>query len=146
MSNYEHTMKEILENIRTHRKIAGWSQGLMADKLGVSRPFYNQAEKGKRVISLRRLIQISNLFGVTLDKLTKPRTIIVEDPTEQPPSPPQTTDEVIAQILGRAKKDTPDEDEPKRKRSYTEAKPRHHHSSVRRTEHSSWTYNPSVAP
>ena len=163
--SYDDKMKAVTDNIRKQREKRGLSQGKMAELLGVSRPFYCQVETGKRTISMRRLIQISEIFNVTLDVLTKPRTIVVKTPT---PTPERTAETIIAEMLDRGRKenqekdqdeeqdtdvhpndehpDDPDlEPEKSRPKGYSEAPPRRHHSSVRRTQHSSWTYHPGVA-
>jgi transcriptional regulator with XRE-family HTH domain len=72
----------IRQRIREVRKQKGMSQGKVAKAIGCSRPFFNQVEGGKRVLSLVRLIQIAHVLGVSLATLTRPRTIVEPDPTE----------------------------------------------------------------
>ena len=70
----------IRSRIREERKNQGISQGAMAEKLEVSRPYYCQLESGARQLSTRRLITIASALNVKLDKLCKPRrgTVVVE--------------------------------------------------------------------
>jgi len=169
--SYKQKIKELTDNIRKHRELLGYSQGKMAELLGVSRPFYCQVETGKRILSLKRLIQISDIFNVTLDVLTKPRTIIAPDPTDQSENQTDQSKNTLNEILNtnytygnrgfeadKTEKEPPDEQdrehretirrssngEDGKRKSYTEGPPRRHHSSVRRTKHSSWTYHPNV--
>ena len=167
--SYRHKMKELTDNIRKHRELLGYSQGKMAELLDVSRPFYCQVETGKRILSLKRLIQISDIFNVTLDVLTKPRTVVAPDPTDQSENQTDQSENTLNEILNtygnrgfeanKTKKEPPDEQDQEHRetianlphtgedgerKSYTESPPTRHHSSVRRTKHSSWTYHPNV--
>jgi transcriptional regulator with XRE-family HTH domain len=72
----------IRQRIREVRTQKGMSQGQVAKAIGCSRPFFNQVEGGKRVLSLVKLIQIAHVLGVSLATLTRPRTIVEPDPTE----------------------------------------------------------------
>ena len=123
----EDTIKEIRLNIRRMRTKKRVSQGEMSRLSGVSRPFYNQIESGKRKLSLTRLIQISNVLGVGLSALTKVATIVVDEPKEEYP-PPSLKPE--------------DTDEPRRK-GYTEESPRK--PTVRCSNHAMWTYHTDPA-
>ena len=155
--SYNHKMKELTDNIRKHRELVGYSQGKMADLLGVSRPFYCQVETGKRILSLKRLIQISDIFNVTLDVLTKPRTIVAPDPTDQSENQTAQSEKTLNEILNKPTKPEKEllnehretirrssDGEDGEKKSYTESPPTSYHPSVRRTKHSEWTYHPSV--
>ena len=117
--SYRHKMKDLTDNIRKHRELLGYSQGKMAELLDVSRPFYCQVETGKRILSLKRLIQISDIFNVTLDVLTKPRTIVAPDPTDQSENQTDQSENTLNEILNtygnrgfeanKTKKEPPDE-------------------------------------
>lgn len=72
----------IRQRIREVRTQKGMSQGEVAKAIGCSRPFFNQVEGGKRVLSLVKMIQIAHVLGVSLATLTRPRTIVAPDPTE----------------------------------------------------------------
>jgi transcriptional regulator with XRE-family HTH domain len=57
-----------------------YTQRQLAEKLGISKSYYNYFETGERIIPLNRLNEYCNLFHVTFDyvlgftdKLTKPR-------------------------------------------------------------------------
>ena len=97
--SYNHKIKELTDNIRKHRELLGYSQGKMAELLDVSRPFYCQVETGKRILSLKRLIQISDIFNVTLDVLTKPRTVVAPDPTDQSENQTDQSENTLNEIL-----------------------------------------------
>lgn len=50
----------------------------MAEKLGFSRQHYSRVENGKQDVSLRFLVKLCEVFGITLDKaeeLTKVESI-----------------------------------------------------------------------
>ena len=54
----------ISENIKTLRKQLGWSQELLAEKIGVSAPYITQIESGKRTPSLDIVEKMSLALGV----------------------------------------------------------------------------------
>ena len=63
-------MKEaIAQRIRDLRKAAGLSQQQVADALGVDRSAYTYFENGPVDVKLDRLIQLSDIFSVSLDQL-----------------------------------------------------------------------------
>ena len=53
------------------RKKAGWSQEELADKLGVSRQSVSKWEGAQSVPDMNKVLQLSDLFGVTTDYLLK---------------------------------------------------------------------------
>ena len=53
------------------RKQKGWSQEELAEKLDVSRQSVSKWESGTSVPDLTRILQMSELFGVTTDYLLK---------------------------------------------------------------------------
>ena len=58
---------KIIEN----RKKNGWSQEELADKLGVSRQSVSKWESAQSVPDMKRILQLSEVFGVTTDYLLK---------------------------------------------------------------------------
>ena len=53
------------------RKKAGWSQEELAEKLGVSRQSVSKWEGAQSIPDMNKILQLSNLFGVTTDYLLK---------------------------------------------------------------------------
>lgn len=60
---------QLHEKICLLRKIKGWSQEEMADKLQMSVHGYANIERGETDVQLSRLEQISQVFGVELQNL-----------------------------------------------------------------------------
>lgn len=65
--NYD--MKKSGERIRKLRIAQGLTQESIAAALNIDRSFYNRIETGKKGCSIDLLIQLSNLFHVSLDYL-----------------------------------------------------------------------------
>ncbi len=59
------------ENIARLRAQKGWSQGDLADALNVSRQSVSKWETDGSIPELDRLVQMSELFGITLDELVR---------------------------------------------------------------------------
>lgn len=62
-------MKSILVELRTKM---GWSQGDLAEQLGVSRQTVNALERGKYDPSLPLAFRISRTFGLPIEKIFDP--------------------------------------------------------------------------
>lgn len=79
------------ENIARLRAQKGWSQGDLADALDVSRQSISKWETGSSVPELDRLVQMSELFGITLDELVRGADAVpAAAPTAASvPAPPQ---------------------------------------------------------
>ena len=60
---------EITKRIRALRKQKGLSAGEVAQKLGISRPFYSLLEGGKRRLSAGHVEKIARILGVPVSKL-----------------------------------------------------------------------------
>jgi transcriptional regulator with XRE-family HTH domain len=58
---------QLHEKIGLLRKIKGWSQEEMADKLQMSVHGYANIERGETDVQLSRLEQISQVFGLVLN-------------------------------------------------------------------------------
>ena len=75
------------ERITEQRRIRGWSQEELAYRLGVSRQAVSKWESSQSTPDLERIIQMSELFGVTTDWLLKGEIIesysYEEDPKQQ---------------------------------------------------------------
>lgn len=69
------------EKIIEERKKNGWSQEELANKLGVSRQAVSKWESAGSIPDLQRILQMSELFGVTTDYLLKDE--IEEEPLNE---------------------------------------------------------------
>jgi transcriptional regulator with XRE-family HTH domain len=57
------------ERIRNLRKKRGWTQEIMAEKIGMDRSFIADLERGKRNITILNLVVLAQGFGITLSQL-----------------------------------------------------------------------------
>jgi transcriptional regulator with XRE-family HTH domain len=57
------------ERIRKLRIKRGWTQVIMAEKIGMDRSFIADLERGKRNITLLNLVVLAQGFDITLSKL-----------------------------------------------------------------------------
>lgn len=94
------------EKISSLRGAANMSQGDMAEKLNVSRQSISKWETNASVPELDKLIQLSDLFGVTLDELVRSDEINPTAQAQHEPMQPQiivqksvSTQKVIGFIL-----------------------------------------------
>ena len=60
---------EITERIRLLRERKGLREKDVAERIGVSRPFYSLLETGKRPLTVKRLEKIASVLGVTVAEL-----------------------------------------------------------------------------
>ena len=63
-------MKNALTELRAERR---WSQGVLADKLGVSRQTINALERGKYDPSLPLAFKIARLFDRAIEDVFEPQ-------------------------------------------------------------------------
>ena len=61
----------LADKITEERKRNGWSQEELAEKLGISRQAVSKWESAGSIPDLQRIIQLSELFGVSTDYLLK---------------------------------------------------------------------------
>ena len=59
----------LAQNIKTLRNKAGWSQQVLADKLGMGRSTLAEYERGKTEPNIDTLIKLTELFSISLDQL-----------------------------------------------------------------------------
>ena len=71
----------LADKIIEERKKNGWSQEELASKLGVSRQAVSKWESSGSIPDLQRILQMSELFGVTTDYLLKDE--IEEEPLNE---------------------------------------------------------------
>ena len=68
----------VRENLIVYRVRSGLTQVEMAAKLGFSRQHYARIENGTQEVSIRFLVKLGELFGITIDEakeLTKIESI-----------------------------------------------------------------------
>ena len=76
----------LADKIMSLRKKNGWSQEELAEKMNVSRQAVSKWESAQSVPDLEKILQLSNLFGVTTDYLLKDEkeeTEYTEDTSER---------------------------------------------------------------
>lgn len=61
----------LAEKITENRKKNGWSQEELAERLGVSRQSVSKWESAQAMPDLKKILQLSEIFGVTTDYLLK---------------------------------------------------------------------------
>ena len=66
--------ENLAQNIATHRKYLKLTQAELAEKLNYSDKAVSKWERAEAVPELNVLVQLSDLFGVTVDSLLKPCT------------------------------------------------------------------------
>jgi len=57
------------DRIRRRRKLAGWTQVQLAERIGIDRSFLADVERGKRNISILNLELIAKALKVSLSRL-----------------------------------------------------------------------------
>lgn len=62
---------ELKDKLQLLRKQNGYSQEQLADKLGIARQTLSKWENGQAVPELSNLISLSNLYGITIDRIVK---------------------------------------------------------------------------
>ena len=60
---------ELKDKLQLLRKQNGYSQEQLADKLGIARQTLSKWENGQAVPELGNLISLSNLYGITIDRI-----------------------------------------------------------------------------
>ena len=61
-----HTTKELGREIRARRKELGYTQGFLADYVGVSASFLSELENGKETVQLNKLMDVMSLLGLDI--------------------------------------------------------------------------------
>jgi transcriptional regulator with XRE-family HTH domain len=57
------------ERIRKLRKKRGWTQEIMAEKIGMDRSFIADLERGKLNITILNLVVLAQGFGISLSQM-----------------------------------------------------------------------------
>lgn len=73
-------IRQFLEGLRQHRLKHNWSQVEMARRAGLSRPAYQNFENGYGNITLRNLLKILGVLGLT-DRFAQMIPPVTEEPT-----------------------------------------------------------------
>ena len=63
------TMNDIARNIKQLRELKDFTQGYMANELGISQPTYVKIEQGLTILKIDRLQQIADILEVDLSTL-----------------------------------------------------------------------------
>lgn len=136
-------LASIRSRIREERESKGLSQGEMARKLNLSRPYYCQLESGTKQISTRRLITIAIALNVKLERLCKliPKKVVVVQP-EDAETMDALAEKIVSAELQEALKKAKEERESVAKTGYSEAVPKKR-PEKRVVNQSQWTYSPS---
>lgn len=73
-------VRQFLDGLRQHRLKQNWSQVEMARRAGLSRPAYQNFENGYGNITLRNLLKILGVLGLT-DRFAQMIPPVAEEPT-----------------------------------------------------------------
>lgn len=68
-TNEKRLSQRLGASIRRLRKARGWSQAELAEKVDVSLDYVSLLERGRRLPALGVLVQISEIFGVSVDEV-----------------------------------------------------------------------------
>lgn len=74
------------DNLAMLRKMNGYSQEQIAEKIGISRQAYAKWERGLTIPDIEKAALVASVYGITLDALMKTET--VEGIGMIPPAPP----------------------------------------------------------
>lgn len=75
----------IKDNLVLLRKLNGYSQEEIAEKIGISRQAYGKWEKGETIPDVEKCALLASVYGTTVDGLL--RTEVMENKTIVPPAP-----------------------------------------------------------
>ena len=68
------------QRIRRQRKLLGLTQKEVAERAGISLPFYGHIERGTRKASLETTVDIANALGVSTDMLLQDSLDVMTKP------------------------------------------------------------------
>lgn len=75
----------IKDNLVLLRKLNGYSQEELAEKIGISRQAYGKWEKGETIPDIEKCALLASVYGITIDSLI--HTTKMDDKTMIPPAP-----------------------------------------------------------
>ena len=73
------------DNLIMLRNIHGFSQEMLAEKIGISRQAYAKWESGATIPDIEKCKRLADVYGITIDSLLKSETI--DGKTAIPPAP-----------------------------------------------------------
>ena len=73
------------DNLIMLRNIHGFSQEMLAEKIGISRQAYAKWESGATILDIEKCKRLADVYGITIDSLLKSETI--DGKTAIPPAP-----------------------------------------------------------
>lgn len=73
------------DNLVMLRKVNGYSQERIAEKIGISRQAYAKWENGETIPDIEKAARLAEVYGVTIDGLMK--TMTVDGVGTMPPAP-----------------------------------------------------------
>lgn len=79
------TIKMIKDNLVLLRKLSGYSQEEIAEKIGISRQAYGKWEKGETIPDIEKCDLLASVYGITIDSLI--HTAKMNEKTIIPPPP-----------------------------------------------------------
>ena len=88
----------LADKIIENRKKNGWSQEELADKLGVSRQSVSKWESAQAVPDMKKILQMSEIFGVSTDYLLKDEIEIPALVDEGLPVDPGETEDAAVKV------------------------------------------------
>lgn len=75
----------IKDNLILLRKLHGFSQEEIAEKIGISRQAYGKWEKGETIPDIEKCDLLASIYGITIDSLIHTKKLA--DDTMMPPAP-----------------------------------------------------------
>lgn len=84
------------QKLQQLRKARGWSQEKLAEQLGVSRQAVSKWEVDAAQPDVQNVLQISSLFGVTVDYLLREEESAIPG-TKKEPTAPEPFEEPVSQ-------------------------------------------------
>ncbi len=75
----------IKDNLILLRRLNGYSQEEIAEKIGISRQAYGKWEKGETIPDVEKCELLASVYGITIDSLIHAKKL--EDNTVLPPAP-----------------------------------------------------------
>ena len=88
------------QRIRRQRKLIGLTQKEVAERAGISLPFYGHIERGTRKASLETTVDIANALGVSTDMLLQDSLDVMTKPLASDASLSEHSRALLTDIVG----------------------------------------------